>query len=259
MNTPLIEYAREGRTLKDLPIFDAHAHLGKWAGFDPVQLEDHINEMDRIGIDVTAVSSLLALSGEIQRGNDRVAEAMARYPGRFIGYAHVSAAYQESMIPELDRCFANPGFKGIKLYQVGVQYDDRVYDPVYAFARDHNAPVLADTWGGDLVGLEKAAERHPEVAFFAAHAGSAFAYEEYMRKAKDLPNLYLDLTYSREHTNMIEYFVETLGADRIIWGSDVPLFSMAHQISKVLFARIPDEDKRKILYYTAARLFGLSC
>lgn len=263
MSTALIDYARTGRRLDGVPVFDCHAHIDRMANQDPPSLEEQVAEMERVGIDVQAVSSILAINGEFQLGNDNVAKAIARYPKRIIGYCHVSANYPELMVPELERCFqlreldGTYGFRGIKVYQVGRPYDDPLFDAVWEFAKSHEAPVLAHTWGGSLTGLDAAAERHPEVNFLAGHAGSAFAYEPYLEAAERCPNFFLDLTYSREHTNMIEYFVGRIGADRLVWGTDAPTFSISHQVSKILFARISDQDKRKILYDTAARLFGV--
>jgi predicted TIM-barrel fold metal-dependent hydrolase len=257
MTRPLIEYARRGLPLRDVPVFDCHAHIGRMNQVVDVPLADRIAEADRLGIDLTAISSTLAIAGDIRRGNRQVADAIRRYPDRFIGYCHVSARFPELILPELKRCFAIEGFRGIKAYQVGVPYDDPLFEPAWEFAAARKAPVLAHTWGGELSGLDHAAARHRGVAFIAAHAGSAFAYASYIAAAQANPNLYLDLTYSREHTNMIEELVGKVGADRIVWGTDTPLFSMAHQISKVLFAQIDDADKRKILYTTAAGLFRL--
>lgn len=257
MNAPLIEYARRGWRLDHIRVFDAHAHIDNMFSLDAQPMDEHLREMDRLGIDVMAVSSVLAIDGEFERGNDHVADLVRRRPDRFVGYCHVSANYPELMLPELERCFATPGFKGVKVYQVGPRYDDPAFDPVWAFAAAHGAPVLAHTWGGNLTGLDAAAGRHPDVAFIPAHSGSGFKYAAYIDAALRCPNIYLDLTYSREHTNMIEHIVAQVGADRVVWGTDVPCFSMSHQLSKVLFARISDEDKRKILYETAAGLFGL--
>lgn len=257
MSLPLIEYGRQGKTVDAFPIFDAHAHIYHLAGCDALPLEDQVREMDRTGIDVVAVSSTLAVAADFIRGNDEVADAARRFPGRFLGYCHVSAAYPDRMLPELERCFANPIFRGIKVYQVGPMYDCPAYDAVWSFAKAHRAPVLAHTWGGNMTGFDKAAEKNPEVNFLAAHAGSGFAYQPYIDAAKRLPNFYLDLTYSREHTNMIETIVDAVGPDQIVWGTDTPIFSMAHQLGKVLYARISEEAKRKILGETAARVFGL--
>jgi uncharacterized protein len=257
VNDELVRYAREGRTLDHIPVFDAHSHFGKWAGYEAIELDDYLAEMDRLGVGLMAVSGLLALSGDMRRGNDQVAEALRRHPGRFVGYVHVNPRFPEIVMPELERCFAVPGFRGIKVYQVGIPYDDPLFEPVWSFARERGVPVLAHTWGGSLTGLDHAAQTHPEVSFMAAHAGSDLAYRAYIDAAMKSDNLYLDLTYSRDHVNLIECFVESVGARKIVWGSDAPLFSMAQQISKVLFAQISDEDKKMILYGTAARLFRL--
>lgn len=257
MNRPLIEYARHGLRFDAFPVFDTHAHVHAMNGCDALPLADQVAEMDRTGIDLATVSSTRAIGADFQRGNDDVAEALRRYPGRFLGYCHISAQYPDLILPELQRCFAVPGFRGIKVYQVGLPFDDPAYDPAWEFARAHKAPVLAHTWAGEFTGFDRAAEKHPEVSFLAGHAGSGFAYEPCIRAATRLPNFFLDLTYSREHTNMIEYFVEKVSADQIVWGTDVPTFSMTHQLGKVLFARIPDETKRKILCTNAERIFGI--
>ena len=187
-----------------------------------------------------------------------MAALKGKYPDRFVGYAHVNPRYPAEMRPELERCFAQPGFKAIKVYQTGVPYDDAVFEPVWRFAQERRLPVLAHTWAGNLTGLDQAARRHPDVAFLAAHAGSNFVYEPYVNAARAVPNLYLDITYSRDHTGLIGHFVATVGADRIVWGTDAPLFSMAQQTAKVLLAPIADANKRQILGGTAAKLFGLA-
>jgi len=257
MSTPLIDYVRHGRPLTDVPVFDAHAHIDPISPVLRLPLPEQVEQMKRLGIDRVAVSSSLALGGEVRRGNDNVTAAIRRYPGHILGYCHVSARYPDEIVSELERCFAMDGFRGIKVYQVGVPYDDPLFEPAWAFAKERGVPVLAHTWGGELTGYDHVAEKHPDVAFMAAHTGSGFAYEAYIEAAERCPNLYLDLTYSREHTNMIEHVVERVGADRVVWGTDVPCFSMSHQLSKVLFARITDDDKRKILYHNAAGLFGI--
>jgi len=254
MTKALVDYARAGAPL-DFPVFDMHAHINPLIGTDVPSLAQSVAQMDRLGIDVAAVSATRALAGDIVGGNNDVADAVRRYPGRVIGYCHVSANYPEHLLAEVERCFATGAFHGIKLYQVGVNYDDPAYEPIWAFATERRLPILAHTWGGDLTGFDRMAAKYPAVAAFAAHAGSGFAYQPYIEAAKRVPNLYLDLTYSREHTHMIEHFVAEVGADRIVWGSDAPLFSMSQQLCKVLFARIADADKRKILFANAASKF----
>ncbi len=258
MSRPLIEYARSGLPLTDVPVFDMHAHLDGGRNLAPCPPDEHVRIMDRIGINVAAISSCFALMGaHLQRGNDSVAAACAYAPDRFIGYCHVSGNYPDLVASELRRCFANPCFKGIKLYQHGVDFTDPVFAPVWTVAAELGVPVMSHTWGGSFTGLDKIAAQHPEVNFIFAHAGSGFVFEPYIAAALASPNIYLDLTYSREHPGMIEEFVARVGQDRIVWGTDFNLFSMAHQIGKVLYAKIDDNAKRAILHHNAARLFKL--
>lgn len=256
MKSNLVQCGLHGRKLP-FPAFDMHCHVGKWALFDTYEIADQLAEMDVIGVRVAAISALPAIAGEVRRGNNLVARLCQRHPQRFVGYAHVNAHYPALLLPELERCFALPGFRGIKVYQQGIAYDDPRFDAVWEFARARRAPVLAHTWAGQLTGFDRVAQRFPAVPFFAAHAGSDLHYQPYIDAAKQARNFYLDLTYSRDHTNLIEHFVREVGDDQIVWGSDQPLFSMAQQVAKVLFARIPDAAKRKILGANAAPLFGL--
>jgi predicted TIM-barrel fold metal-dependent hydrolase len=52
--------------------------------------------------------------------------------------------------------------------------------------------------------------------------------------------------------------VRELGADRVFYGSDLPLFDQASQLGYIGYARLSDVDKRKILGGTTRRLIGLS-
>lgn len=258
MNTalPLIEYGRRGLRIEDFPILDIHTHTVGVGDVLIPPIEVQIEEMDRLGVAFAMTSSGMSIYGDVQYGNDEVWRLTEKYPDRIGGYCFVSGQYPELMLSEVERCFAHPGFRGIKVYQLGTDYDHPLFDPVWEFANERRLPVLAHTWGGSLTGFDRAAQEYPNASFFAAHAGSGFAYAAYVEAARDIPNLYLDLTYSREHTNMIEYFVKELGAHRIVWGSDVPVFSMTQQLGKVLFARISDEDKRTILHDNSARILG---
>jgi len=254
---PLIENGRRGLRVEAFPIIDIHVHSPGVGDVVVPPLEVQVEEMDRLGVKYALVSSGHAILGDVQYGNDEIIGMMDRFPDHIGGYCFVTAQYPDLMMSEVERCFQHPGFRGIKVYQLGTDFDHPLFDPVWEFVNERKLPVLAHTWGGHLTGFDNAARKAPNGSFFAAHAGSGFAYASYIEQVRDIPNLYLDLTYSREHTNMIEHFVEMLGADRIVWGSDTPVFSMAQQLGKVLFARISDDDKKTILHSNAARILGM--
>jgi predicted TIM-barrel fold metal-dependent hydrolase len=84
-----------------------------------------------------------------------------------------------------------------------------------------------------------------------------FANETYVKLGKKRPNIYLDQATSQAGYGWIERFVREVGAEKILFGSDMPFISAPQQIGKVLYARISDADKRKILGENAKRIFRL--
>jgi len=59
------------------------------------------------------------------------------------------------------------------------------------------------------------------------------------------------------HSGLLEWAVERLGAERILYGSDSPVFFAPMQRARVEFAEIDDAARRRILHDNAAELFGL--
>ena len=80
---------------------------------------------------------------------------------------------------------------------------------------------------------------------------------ESIEVAKRARNVYLDVCGSQLFYGMLERMVREVGASRVLFGTDLPFIDPRYQLGRVLFARVPDSRKRKILGTNAARLFGL--
>jgi predicted TIM-barrel fold metal-dependent hydrolase len=74
--------------------------------------------------------------------------------------------------------------------------------------------------------------------------------------AAEEPNVYLDITSSVGRFGAFAEVVRTVGAGRLLYGSDMPWMCATHQIGRVLLAPIPDADKRLILGETMAGLLA---
>ncbi len=75
--------------------------------------------------------------------------------------------------------------------------------------------------------------------------------------ALSIPNVYLETCMSSLSHNAIEGGVKALGADRFLYGSDIPLLDPRNQIAKIVTSKISEEDKHKILGLNAAKLFNI--
>ena len=59
-------------------------------------------------------------------------------------------------------------------------------------------------------------------------------------------------------SGLIEYAVEQIGASRILFGADTPLYNSATQKARIAYAEISSQDKQMILYDNAAQLLERS-
>ncbi len=242
--------ARQGVPLSAIEVIDMHAHLGPYAFSIPdTSAGSIVAGMDRTGITRTLASTMPRTShAAAVCGNDLVLEAMHAYPARILGYMFLWPSSAGEVAAEAQRC-VEAGFSGVKLHNVnGIAYTHPAYEPALALADHHRMPVLLHTWGkdADFAQCRDIAERFPGLRLLTAHTGCSNE-EEYCRLALDYPNIYLELAMSLSPRGLVKRLVDRVGADRIVWGSDVCFINQAQQLGKVLGAHIPDEDKTKIL------------
>lgn len=240
-----------------LDIIDAHTHMGRFApvplrGCDDASL---IKQMDRVGVRKACCSHHAVMATEVRWGNDEVLAAMGRYPGRIFGYAVCYPVNEELGIREIERCIT-AGMIGIKMHSWnGIPYASKLYRPVWEYADSRGLPVLLHTWE-DIEPLTVLFGLYKNARILLAHAGCRCP-EVYARFAAQHEHVYLDLTFSYSKYHLVEYFVEQAGAGKLVWGSDMPWMACAHQIGKVVFSDISDEDKRMILVENPRRILRL--
>ncbi|MGH7041418.1 MAG: amidohydrolase family protein, partial [Acetobacteraceae bacterium] len=80
------------------------------------------------------------------------------------------------------------------------------------------------------------------------HAGVTWrGYMQAMEAAEAAPNLFLDLAGSQHHRMILERCVRRIGAERILYGSDMPFLEASMTLAHVLTARISSEATERIL------------
>lgn len=244
-------------------IIDCHVHP-QGAGLDPRL----VRQAERLGVDRLVVSSLGSWAyepshEECEQGNRDVRRLMEEYPGLVLGLAYVSPCYPQA-VEEFERCVAEWGFVGLKLWVACRATDERVR-PVLEKARELRVPVLHHAWHkitGNLPhesypeDVARAAADFPDVQFIMAHIGGNWVRG--IRAVRDQPNVSVDSSGSVVEDGMIEAAVKELGARRVLFGSDAHGGDLAVNLAKVTDARIPVRARRLVLGGNFARLARLA-
>jgi len=242
-------------------VVDFHAHVGRWdalgMGADAAQM---LRVMDRAGIDRACIFGIFHPDG--RPGNDAALALARSHPGRFIPFAYVSPLMPDHMVPELERAVDKEGCRGIKLYPpaAGAPLTDPAWDPVLEFAADRGLAVLSHT-GEEATchpaQLGEVAARYPGARFVAGHAGNVAPYRrQAIEAARACGNVYLETCSSYRAPGVIEELVQGAGADRVLFGSDMPLMDPRVQLGKIVTADLTDGEKGLILGGNAHQVLG---
>jgi predicted TIM-barrel fold metal-dependent hydrolase len=242
------------------PVIDAHAHIGAVWQDEHVYatVEESIHLMDLCGIDKACTSLSRALRFDFREGNRITLDAMRRYQDRIIGFCVADPRRPRESIEELEQRLGADGFRGIKIHisHSGVPYDHDSYDVIYEQARRHRVPVLAHTFShAEVTGLLDAARRFSDVPFIVGHSGG-YRWADTMGAIAAVPNAYFDLCCSCLDAGRVEAFVAAGGAERVLFGTDLPFLHPACDLSQGVDAQIAESDKALILGGNMARILG---
>lgn len=278
------EYLEKGRSAS-CPIIDMHGHIGHFnSGYMPsAPLDRMIHSLQRCGVRRIVCMHHVAISYDVERGNALMQEVIDAHPDKFLGYWVINPNYPDIIKKDLRTFDQRRGFVGIKFWSDYhlVPVTSPKYAAALEYANEHSLLVMVHTWGEspfDAPGLVgQIAGLYPKAQFLMAHCGHG-EWETAVSLARDLPNVYLDLTSvpnahdfslmpggslmprapvgGAQVSGIIEYMVETAGSKKIVFGSDLPWYSQHYHAGAILFARITDEARCDILHLNAERLLG---
>ncbi len=264
---PLIRLARRGQPLSSETVIDAHAHIlgpgvNGAAGIvmpsaDP---DGMLPTFHKLGVQKLFVSSYLGIWADSMRGNQELREAVRRYPDELVGYVtldptHMSAQEIER---EIRTYHVRERWPGLKPYfpHNELPLTSPLYRRWWEFANEHRLFALIHF---DLekteAEVDELAERYPDIAFLCAHSGATFPFAEMVAAlAERHSNVYLELTITNVPLTIIEYLVERVGSERVLFGTDAPMRDPRPQFGWVVYSELDLEAKRDVLGGNALRL-----
>lgn len=245
---------------------------------DEEQAERWAQEVDRYGL-----SRIVFVSGG---GNDNLARIVARYPDRFVGFAHHNP-FEEGAAAELERAVTVLGLRGYKVWAPALTrpLDDEVAYPVWEMAAQYDIPVLIHfgilgggggvAWHQNInpLRLHDVAKAFPEVNFVVPHFGCGYLRET-LHLCWACRNVYIDTSGSNQWMRwmpgdltvkaLFRKYLETIGPERIIFGADsswfprgFPVRYLQDQIRDLRELGLGHETLQKILGGNAARLLKI--
>ena len=204
-------------------IFDSHMHIGSLGAQYGVSL-DAAGLVERMRENAIDAGALFAPENEAVR---EVVESVPGIYGLYWANPRVPGVLEEARA-----YLGHPGFVGIKLHPTldGYPADVPALDPYLEVAAEAGRPVAVHSAPGDAdpKHIRRLAERHPTVPVILYHTylGPAEGRRRAVRYLGDHPNLYLETSWCRWRT--VVRFVEQVGPDRVLFGSDASVDGPAH-------------------------------
>lgn len=244
-----------------MTVIDCHIHLPPGLdGYDETVVEECLALADRAGIDRMVYLFGLRHADvdpdreAIAASNDLGVELVTRHPDRFDGFCYLNPSHPvEFSLAEIDRCVTNGPLVGIKLW-ISVHADDTRLDPIMERAAELDVPVLHHAWykatefafnESTPAEIANLARRHPDVTIIMAHlAGGGWRG---VRDVLDCPNVLVDTSGAQPHAGLVDYAVDLLGAERVVYGSDWPIRDFGAQRARVEGANLTPAQRELVL------------
>lgn len=192
--------------------------------------------------------------------NDFILEQTKLHP-EFTGFGTVHAG-MDNITQETERII-NIGLKGIKMHPDSQVFpiDDKRLFPVYEILQDR-LPVIFHM--GDHrfdyshpSRLRKLLEQFPRLKVIAAHFGGYSMYQTAYDCLYD-KNCFFDISSSLMfmEKGVAERYIGSYGAERMIYGSDFPLWDPREEVKRFLDLNLTQQQREQIAYKTALHILG---
>lgn len=268
-------------------VFDMHHHIGvRDLNRSPEEVdrdlardyEMRVGMMDRHSIRQAAIhpsARYLKARGyeDTKALNDALARYRQRYKERFpvvLGILEPQCG-EKLGLAEAERCIGELKLDGFSWHHAHTASE--IYSPFMVAmmrkVRELRVPAFIHVGAGHLEeddwGVEALAEEFPDVTIVALDALSDDIRAERMtRLARRHRNVWLETGLVRPIKRWVDTAVERVGADQVIFGTDLVIsqgrmhYNSPHPLYEILdSATISDQDKRKVFWGNAQRLFKL--
>ncbi len=223
-------------------------------------LERLVRNMNKLGIEKSVVYSLEPLTS-----TSEIIKLTSAHPGRFEVFASVSHA-ETDPVAYLRPFIESGSVSGLKIHPMvgGYHANDLLRDTraSIALASDHGLPVAIHTGDipieqltnqvacSDISVIAPIVQEFPNCTFILNHLGWE-SWRPAIKLAKACPNVYVETSW--QPARIIRRAVDALGRDRILFGSDYPMFQ-PWQALRELRQALTESEFEMVAFRNADRL-----
>lgn len=228
-----------------------------------------VAQMDEAGVDKLMLAAWCRPEGWVF-SNEDIAEFTRAYPERFVGVATVDLRKPMAAVRELERAVLELGCKALRIVPWLWQLppNNRLYYPLYVKCIEldipfctqvgHTGPLLPSETGRPVPYLDEVALDFPELRIVAGHIGHPWT-DEMIGVAWKHDNVYIDTSayLPRYYPPQLLQFMQSYGADKVLFGSNFPQLSLSRCMSQVKELGLSPQIEAKFLHENARRVFKL--
>ncbi len=194
--------------------------------------------------------------------NNIILGVMKQHPDKFTGSFTFNPVHLKESLEEIKRC-VDQGMVGAKTY-----YQTKINDPVFypIVEKMIDLKMIIHTHAETQIGVGgyrmkyngnkpknvsipedfvAIAKRYPEGMFQHAHIGGGGDWEYMCKALKNSPNVYVDTSGSNNEEHMIDFALQQLGEDRLLFGSDNCYYQ---SVGKILASNLNEAQRKKIFF-----------
>lgn len=266
--------------VKDYFVIDSHCHIypekiaskavaatDKFYGADSYgegTVKNLAAVCQKSGVDHAIVQSVATTSKQVKSINEFIAREVAKSDGFLTGLGTLHPD-SEDLKGDIDHII-ELGLKGVKLHPdiQGFKMDGERLFKMYELCEKKNLVMLIhtgdkryDNSNPDRVG--RVLKSFPDLTVIGAHMGGWSVWEEAAQRLSGFDNFYVDCSSSFGFADRktIKNAICAYGIDRVLFGSDYPMWNAAQEIENVLSLGFSDAENEKIFSGNAKRLYKI--
>jgi predicted TIM-barrel fold metal-dependent hydrolase len=236
-------------------IIDCHNHVGSSNWIFGQSMNDLIQSIQSAGIDKAVVFTYPQ-----NINNEEIAEAQEVHFDQIIGFGVVNP-WSQRLRKDLEHCH-ELGLRGIKLHPFlhGYAIDSsELTRPIFEFCNNVGWPIVIHTFSDGPYNtpyqVEEMARRFPGVTVIMLHSGFMWMTEQAVLAASRCPNLFLET--SCVDAGEVRNFVDRLGPERVVMGTDSPTGWHRHELEKIRLVSHNEQEFELLAGGNLERILGM--